>query len=384
MNKKSFITIILILILSLTQIVSANDTIESDLEKYEKKLLELTIDDAVELSIENSSKIWKIDSEIVSAKDLLRVKSNLKSDIKEQMDKKDTMLPSDNYLDIMLTKKGYYTKYAQIQLKLAEYGKTQLIKELEFGAKSTYYNVLLSQKTVQLNEKNLYKAKEQLKILEVKFEKGSATKLDLLNGQLAVNQAQSEFENAVDSLALELLSFKNTVGLPLDKEVILTEDIEYIPIEEINLDELIDKAKEQRIEVLKAKEELELQKIEHEAYTSYYTSSNLKHKNAERKLNYAEKSLTEVYKNVELDVRQKYLELIKAERALKNKDNTIELSKEKVRITSLFYDYGKVTALEVLEADTSLAQAEISRYQLLVTYNIARMMFDNACELGMS
>lgn len=387
MNKKVLVILVLVFMLSLTQAAIADEVVETaELENSESIPLELTIDDAVKLAVENSSEIWKIDSDIAKAKDLLRVQHNSKSNIKEKMDKMDQvgiMFPSDNYLSVMLTKKGYYTKSAQMQLTLTEYGKKQLLEGIETSAKSAYYKVLLAQKAVQLNEKNLQKAEEQLKILGVKFENGSATKLDILQGELAVNQARTDIDNAEDSLALELLSFKNTVGLQLDQEVILTEEIEYIPLEEIHLDKLINQAKEQRMEVLQAKEMLEVQKIEHEAYTSYYTSSNWQHKNAVRNLSYAEKSIENSYKNVELDVRKKYLELVKAERALNNMDTTIELSKEAVRITGLFYDYGMATALEVLDADTKLTQAEIGRYQLLVSYNITKMMFDNACGLGM-
>ncbi len=387
MNKRILVIVVLVFMLSLTQAAVADEVVETtELENTENLPLELTIDEAVKLAIENSSEIWKIDSEIAEAKDLVRVQSNTKSDLKDKMDRMNEfgiMIPSDNYVNVMLTEKGYYTKAAKMQLTLTEYGKEQLLKGIEINVKSAYYKVLLAQKAVMLNEKKLKEAEDQLKILEVKFENGTATKLDILQGELAVNQASTDIDNAEDSLALELLSFKNTLGLQLDKEVILTEDIEYIPLEETDIDKLINQAKEQRIEILQAKETLEVQKIEHEAYTSYYTSLNWKYKNAVRNLDYAEKSLENSYKDVELDVRKKYLELVKAERALNNMDTTIELSKEAVRITGLFYEYGMATALEVLDADTKLTEAEIGRYQLLVSYNIAKMMFNNACELGM-
>jgi hypothetical protein len=40
------------------------------------------------------------------------------------------------------------------------------------------------------------------------------------------------------------------------------------------------------------------------------------------------------------------------------------------------------TSLDVLEADTNLAQAEIGRYQLLVAYNLSKLMFDNSNLMG--
>ena len=382
MNKKLFITIILILMLSLTQIVLANDTTKIDAEKFENELLEISIDDAVKIALENSSELIKTKIELAEAVDLIRDRSKIKDSSKKALGS--DFYDGGDYLSQMLSKNGYGLKDAQIKKMILEKGKDQILKKLEIKSKSAYYNVLLAQKTVELNEKVLAKAKENLKVLEIKFDKGSVTKLDLLQGQIAVNQAQTELDNAGDSLSLEILSFNNTLGLPFDQQIVLADEIEYLEGDEIDLEKSIEKAKENRLEIITAKENLELTQIKHDTYTSYYTTGTSRYRNAVKELTYAKNNIEQVYKNVELDVRQKYLELIKAERALKNKDNTIELSKETVRIKSLFYDYGKVTALDVLETETSLAQAEISRYQLLVSYNVARMMFDNACELGMT
>ncbi len=380
MNKKLFVTIILVLMLSLSQIVLANDTNTADSEKLKNSLLEISIDDAVKIAAENSSELIKNKIQMSDADDLIRDRSKGKNSSKNQLEGEGFY--NGDYLSAMLHKNGYYLKEAKIQKLTLEKGKDQILKSLEIKTKSAYYNVLLAQKTVELNEKVLAKAKENLKVLEIKFDKGSVTKLDLLQGQLAVNQAQTELDNAADSLSLEILSFNNTLGLPFDQQIVLTDEIEYLEGNEIDLEKSIKKAKENRLEIITAKENLELTQIKHDTYTSYYTSGTSYYRTAVKELSYAKNNIEEVYKNIELDVRQKYLELIKDERALKNNDNTIELSKEKVRITSLFYDYGKVTALDVLEADTSLAQTEIARYKLLVSYNISRMMFDNACKLG--
>ena len=59
-------------------------------------------------------------------------------------------------------------------------------------------------------------------------------------------------------------------------------------------------------------------------------------------------------------------------------DKTLELAKESSRINKLLYDNGMATLLDVISADTYLAQAEIGRYQLLAAYNINKLMFDNS------
>ena len=92
----------------------------------------------------------------------------------------------------------------------------------------------------------------------------------------------------------------------------------------------------------------------------------------------AELNVPQAYKDVELDVRKSYLNLVKAERSLVNMDKTVELATEAARINKLLYDNGMATSLDVLEANASLAQAEIGHYQLLAAYNISKLIFDNS------
>lgn len=389
MKRVTSIVLVFILLLCSFQMVYAKDS-ESGLilEDTKNKPMKISIEEAIKLTLENSSQLRKIDCDILDAKDAVKDQKDAKDKIVKRLDSSNNigaeMYPSEGYLNVMLTKKGYYVKSAKIKLTLAEYQKKQLTADLEMGAKTAYYKFLLAQKTVKLYEINLTKANDQLKVVKFKFDNGSITKLEVLKAELSVNKAQMDLDNAKDNLALELLSFKNTLGIDFDDNIILTDDVEYVPHDDIDLGKTINQAKQQRLEVIESIETLELQKIEHEAYTSYYTSSNSHHKRAIRKLEYAESNVVNTYRKIELDVRRKYLELVKAERALKNMDKTIELSLETARITSIFYNYGMSTALELLGSENELTQAQVGKYQLLIEYKIKKMMFDNACGIKMN
>lgn len=384
MKRGTSIIVVCILLLGSFQMVYANDSEYGIISEDTKdKFIEISIEEAIKLTLENSSELRKKDYEILDAKDAVRDQKVVKDKIVRNLDRSNNngseMLPSEGYLNVMLTKKGYYVKDAEMKLSLVEYQKEQLTRDLEIGAKTAYYKFLLAQKTVELYETNLTKANDQLKIVKIKFDNGSITKLEVLQAELSVNKAQMDLNNANDDLALELLSIKNIFGIDFDEEIILIDDAEYVPSDDVDLGKLINQAKKQRIEVMEAVENLELQKLEHESYTSYYTSSNSHYKSATRKLEYAENNVVNTYRKIELDVRRKNLELVKAERAFKNMDKTIELSLEAARITSMFYNYGMKTALELLGSETELTQAKIGKYRLLVEYNISKMMFENAC-----
>jgi len=359
-------------------------------EQVEIKVpMELSMEDAVKLATESDRGMWKIDDGIKqmqearkqgkSAKDQAEMLMGMSLEALSAMD----IDVTSNYVETLLAKNGYYIKSADIQMELLKKNKDLLTVGIDIATKSLYYNVLIAEKTIEINEAKIKSANEQLRVINLKFNNGSATKAEVLNGEMSVQQAKTDLDSAVDDLEMAKLNLLNKLDLPFDTEITLTDkDLTYVPTVEINLDEVVAKAEAERPEIMTAANALELQKIETHAYTAYYTSNLRQNKAAVEELKDAELNVPQAYKDVELDVRTSYLNLVKAERSLMNMDKTVELSREASRINKLLYENGMATSLDVIKADTSLAQAEIGRYQLLVAYNINKMMFDNSNLMG--
>jgi len=372
----------MILVLStLTNVVAAEDTAQIGNVSAENKILELSMDEAVRIATENSREMWKIDDKIREMRNL-RSKGSSDREIAEMMMDAPLSVTSemgiaDAQLKLILDKNNYSVKTAELRTKELNKSREVLIKGIEIGTKSTYYNVLVAEKTIEINQAKLNKANEQLRVVNLKFNNGSSTKAEVLSAEMAIQQAKTDLDSAIDDLNIAKLNLLNMLELPFDTEFVLTNtELSYVPTNKINLDEKIEKAKQDRIEILTAENDLEIQKIETHAYTAYYTSNLRENKWAKEKLKDAELNVPQAYKDVELDVRKTYLNLIKAERSLANMDKTVELAKEAARINKLLYDNGMATSLEVLDADTKLAEVEIGRYQMLAAYNINKLMFD--------
>ncbi|WP_326907385.1 TolC family protein [Sedimentibacter sp. MB31-C6] len=385
MKRKIALLLTLVLLMSTLQIsyAVANEesvkTVENEIETND--ILELSIEDAINLAIENDREMWKIKDGIKEMQDMRSANKSAKDQI-EELEDYGIDVSSKSVEDILVRNK-YYVILANAKMEELEKSKELLNIGIEIETKSLYYNVLVAEKTIEINEAKLNSAKEQLRVISLKFDNGSATKAEVLNGEMAVQQAQTDLDSANDDLNIAKLDLLNKLNLPFDTKVELVDkDLNYVPTEEINLDEVIETAKEERPEILVAENNLEVQKIETHAYTAYYTSNLRQHKAAEEKLKDAELNIPQAYKDVELDVRKSYLNLIKAERALVNMDKTVELAREAARINKLLYENGMAASIDVIEADTNLAQAEIGRYQLLVAYNINKLMFDNSNLIG--
>jgi predicted Holliday junction resolvase-like endonuclease len=396
---KRIISLLILLLLVLgtfTNVAAAEDAVEvqvTSVETMEKaEPMMLSMEDAVRIATENSREMWKIDDAIAQVKEARKDAKNAK-DLAELI--MGMSLPeiqavfgpefdvTSNQVERILAKNNYYIIYADTQQEQLEKSREVLLAGIEIETKSLYYNVLLAEKSIEINKINLSKAEEQLRVVNLKFNNGSATKAEVLNAEMAVQKAKTELDSAMDDYNIAELNLLNKLQLPFDTKLTLTDkEFTYVPTEEINLTEAIEQAKAERPEILTAENNLELQKIETHAYTAYYTSNLRQHKAAKEKLKDAELNVPQAYKDIELDVRKSYLNLIKAERALINMEKTLELAKEAARINQLLYDNGMATNLDVLEANAGLAQAEIGRYQLLVAYNISKLMFDKSNIFG--
>ena len=349
-------------------------------EAEETEVLELSMDDAIKMAVESNKEMWEIDKSIGELQDLKRQGF----DAKEYYEGPDFIDSAENdYVYLILSRNNYFTKNAKLRTEELQKGREQLLKGIEVDTVSTYYKVLVAEKIIDINQSKLNKANEQLRVVNLKFDNGSATKAEILSAEIAVQQAKTDLDSSMDDLNIAKLDLLNKIDLPFDQEIVLTDiELTYIPTSELDLYESIETAKAERLEILSAENNLELQKIETHAYKAYYTSNLWQNKVYTKKLEDAELNVPQAYKDVELDVRKSYLNLVKAERSLVNMDKTVELAREAARINKLLYDNGMSTSLDVLEADTNLAQAEIGHYQLLVAYNINKFMFDNLNILG--
>ncbi len=382
-RKISLIICMLLLVCTLQNnaVYAANEVKAVETKAVENKQMNLSINDAVKLAQENSREMWKIDDKLKEFYDMRRDASKAKDYAEESMSMPLSESSGATTLNTILDRNGYYIKFSDLKTKEVEKNRELVLKGIEISTKSLYYQVLVDEKAIEVNEGNMKKAQEQLRVINLKFSNGSATKAEVLNGEIAVQKSQSEIDSSKNDLQMAKLNLLNKLNLPFDVELTLTEkEMKYVPTSEIKLNEVVEKAKAQRPEILTALNDLELQKIKTHCYTAYYTS-NLRQNKAEiERLKDAELKIPQVYKDVELDVRKSYLNLVKAERALINMDKTVELAREASRINKLLYENGMAASPDVLESDTNLAQAEIGRYQLLVSYNISKMMFDN-CQL---
>jgi outer membrane protein len=90
-------------------------------------------------------------------------------------------------------------------------------EELALTADVTAYYLTLvtNAKTVELQEQNAAKARQELELAQEKYKVGAATYLDLANARATYEQAESDRINAIYQYHISFAELENAVGRPL-------------------------------------------------------------------------------------------------------------------------------------------------------------------------
>src|SRR6056297_3314003 len=255
MNKKLILVLVLMMLISSIPVMGMETTTESALteeenqeeEAVEDEVLQLTIEDAVQLAIESSWDIQSLDRNLRNIDDAIDAQEDLQdamelilkgtiNQINASLEQYKLMGVLSNYVDALLIKRGHGVEQAKSQEVVLEETKKQTIEAIEIGAKSAYYEVLIAEKTLELQEQLLKKAQQHKDIAQVKYDNGVATKLVKLQADSAYVSAKSDYQDAEDTLKIKYLELNNTLGLDFEKEVELVSQVGYTPTEEIELD----------------------------------------------------------------------------------------------------------------------------------------------------
>ncbi|MCS7241123.1 MAG: TolC family protein [Candidatus Caldatribacterium sp.] len=247
----------------------------------------------------------------------------------------------------------------------------QLALEIE----EAYYNVLKAERAFTLAQENLARVEKQLEDVRTKFSLGVVAKIDVLRSELEVDRARLEVEKARENLALSRMSLGSILGRGLEAQFTLSSSLDFVP-EAIDLDACIQYALAHRPEVKEKEETLALRKKELEVLTSY--TPPLEREKTKIRLAIAETELADVKESIILEVRQRFSELLAAQKNVPIAEKSVAVARETLNVQRARFEAGVITLLDLLDAQNDLYEAENAYLQAVFDYNIARAKFFNA------
>lgn len=266
---------------------------------------------------------------------------------------------------------------AESAVDLAERNLALVQNAVRLEVAESFLGVLRVQNLMEVVEGSLALAKRQQAIAESRYAVGSAARVETIRAANQVSSTQATLLELEGQRELALMALRMGIGLPLDDPVVPV-DFEVEPLAmDIDLEEDLRFAMEHRLEILRAQSGVEIASKHVELASNDYTPA-IALARAKIALQQAQEGLSQAKNGIELEIRQVYQTLLDSERRLKVLEQSIEEAEETLEITQEMYDAGVATDVEVLGAQTALAQAQTDYVNTLFDLRTAQVRYLHA------
>lgn len=276
-------------------------------------------------------------------------------------------------------------KAADMELKLAQLGVEAAKRNIRFGVEAAYYAALSARDKVEIARESLERAKEMERISKALYENGSATKKDLLDAQVKVSTAEAELKKAEVEMEKAYIDLKKLLKLDMARQIELSESSEFKAVEKnVELEQLLAKARENRIDLVQAREQLELARLDFDMTKKVYPSNTFQYKEKEYALKQAELNYQDVESKIEQEVRKAYLDYTAASANLPILEKSLEMAEESYRIARLSYEAGLIRSVDLAQAEEAVKQVKLQKAGAIYSYNLAALYLDNVIYMSIS
>lgn len=304
---------------------------------------------------------------------------------------------------------------AKLGLKVSDLGVAKSQQQVKLDATNGYYGILQTRNLVKLSEESLDRLNAHLKNVEAQYGAGTVAKSDVLRSEVEKAKAEQTLIKAKNSYELAVSGLNNVIGLPLDTEITVKEELNYAKYDK-TLEECINVALSNRPDLAQATASVDIAKTDIKVAQSgnkltvaatasekwndkefpgtdhnnwaigINASYNLfdagvtrsKVKGAEAGLDKATEQLRQAKDAVQLEVRQAYLNMNEAEKRIETSNVAVTKAEEDYKIAQVRYTAGVGTNLDVIDSQVALTSAKTDYVQALYDYNTSRAKLDKA------
>ena len=288
----------------------------------------------------------------------------------------------------------------------AEANKQISLNDLEKEKQAIIYKVTEAYSQVLQTEGMKRVSTQAVKQMQAHLESSEALLKEGMIAPIDLNRIKSQLSNlehnlikAENGYKLTMYNLNSIMGIDLNTELVLENNLSYEPCE-INLEDALVQARENRMEMMNIaqqrrimEEMVDVAKSNKKPQVVFSAESGIagwqaaivaeyslfdggvnkaKIEQAEIKLAQVDQSEKQVRQLIEFEVRSAYLNMKEAEKLIKVAEEGIKNSQESFRIAQVKYNEGIATNTEVIDAQSTLIEAETNHLNALYDYNINR------------
>ena len=307
---------------------------------------------------------------------------------------------------------------AKYNANIATVGVAKVKEQVKLDTTTAYFSVLQNNKLVTVNQQTVDNLSEHLKNVQAQYEVGTIAKSDVLRSEVELANAQQNLTKAKNAYDVSVATFNNTIGLPLDSQNTMKDDLVFTQYD-MSLEDSIQMAKEKRPEIIQSQDTINAAKAgikvadsgklptvsasgtqgwsgskfpgDNSNWTVGVSASwdifdggvtNAKIKEAQANMEKVNHSDQQTRTAVELEVRQAYLSMKEAEARIETSKVAVGKANEDLKASQAKYYAGVGTNLDVIDAQVALTQAETNATQAVYDYSVNKAKLQKAIGAG--
>jgi outer membrane protein len=296
--------------------------------------------------------------------------------------------------------------------KLSALDKIALIKNnLTYQTIQTYYTILFLEKSLEVNNEQIETLQKHIELTGKKVQSGSATDFDILTTQVKVADAQNRKTDIENSLSQQKLALYSLLDKPSDSPFHLTGELK-IDSANIDLESLINEAYTNRPELKLARDAEDnaavsqrIASLTDRPNVSLIASFGVKNgyqpdlndpvanwtagihasipifngfqkkaqiAEANAKMKSSSEEMKALQRKIKLEVEQAAADLSANRSKIQTSEVQVDHAKQAVSRANIQYKDGVITNLDLIDAETSLAQAELMHLRVVYQNVLSR------------
>ncbi|ATW25963.1 TolC family protein [Candidatus Formimonas warabiya] len=294
----------------------------------------------------------------------------------------------DNLANAQVTEL-YQTK-AALGLNVTKLGVDIARKEYALLTRQDYYEVLKDQRLVAVKQAAAQRAQSQYQLALDSYQAGFRAKDDMLMAQAQLSLMKADVAKAQNDLHLAEIELKKVMGLSADTPLKLKDD--FSGTESITpLEQGLDQALENRVEIKKADMELQVAQINMELAKRYTAPKTFDYRQIQLDLDNARLTLDQQKLSVQAEVYGSYQTVLATGTMLDCVTESVKQAEEALEIATYRYQEGYGipssvlkslnmedaggTVFEVLAAQEKLSEVEEKVVEITYGYNLAKSKY---------
>ncbi len=338
--------------------------------------------------------------------------------------------------DFKLFPENNYDEHISLKQTVYDFGKTSSTVELKqqtaealthsvdltktalaFQTTQSFYSILFLRQSIDVQNQQIATLNQHLVMAQKKIQAGTATDFDLLTTQVRIAAAQNRRYDLLNDLRKQEAVFRRLLGLSPDAEIRLRGEFAMAALP-LNVDSLMNVAKEQRIELKQSRDEERVAELQEQVasvhdmptlkvdlaygvkngyipnldvlrgnwvvgvdldvpiFNGFRTHAEEEEALANRKVSQARTSDTE--RLVAAEVQQAISDVRTSADKIETSTLQVEQARQALDIATVRYESGVITNLDLIDAETALAQARLGHLQALFDYVISSTRLERA------